>query len=282
MTTDPDAEIVELLREAFDSNYELLKGESGRALSADGRRFAWHQVLLYWRKLRDVAQSVTDTEVYLTLPNQRTPDGRPFSIEGIVDIVREEGYTVMYDIKSHDADYVRQNVEAYEKQLNVYAHIWQTLRGENLKQTAVIATAFPRNVAEAMESNDEGYLAYALAQWNPLVPLGFDPSRVDETVAEFGATVDAIEDGEFAPREVEHLSVREGSFGQLFATAVCRNCDTRFSCDSYRRWALGSRSRLEDTVRRYFQDPDPDEELDTWLTANLDATPDFAELSQDF
>jgi hypothetical protein len=129
-----DAEITAFLREAFEDNYERLRVENGRGLSADGKEFAWNQVLLYWKKLREIAKSITDTEVHLTLPNQETPKGRHYAIEGVVDIVREEGYTVMYDIKSHAADYVRQNKELYERQLNVYAHIWRMLRGEDLVQ----------------------------------------------------------------------------------------------------------------------------------------------------
>ncbi len=281
-TSNLGQDVATFLREAFEDNYELLKIESGRALSPDGKQFALNQVLLYWRKLRDVALSVTDTEVHLTLPNQRTPRKRPYAIEGIVDIVRAEGHTVMYDIKSHDAEFVRQNKVLYEQQLNVYAYIWQKLRGERLDETAIIATDFPSKVAEAVESGDEGYLAYALAQWNPIIPLDFDTSRVDETVTEFGEVVDDIEDRRFAPRSVAHLDMRQGSTQQRFATAVCRNCDARFSCSSYRQWALGSTSRVEKAVRQYFADVARDEDLDAWRTANLSADHDRDDLVADF
>lgn len=277
-----DAEIREFIERSFADNYERLKTETGRGLSPDGRQFARQQVLLYWRKLADIARSITDTEVRLTLPNQTTPGGRKYAIEGVVDIVREEGYTVMYDIKSLDADHIRQHVETYEKQLNVYAYIWQTLRGQPLQQTAIIATTFPPSVARALETGDEGHLAYALAQWNPVIPLKFDPQRVDETIVEFGQVVDAIEEGRFAPRPVEHLDLREGPGGERFATAVCRNCDARFSCASYRQWALGSTSHIEKDVRQYFEDFGADEDRDSWRTANLDATPDVDALQQDF
>ncbi|MBC8446568.1 MAG: PD-(D/E)XK nuclease family protein [Chloroflexi bacterium] len=279
---ESEREIEEFLQRSFADNYERLKTEEGRGLSPDGRQFAWNQVQLYWRKLSEVARTITDTEVRLTLPNQRTPQGRGYAIEGVVDIVREEGYTVMYDIKSQDADRIRQHPENYEKQLNVYAYIWQTLRGEPLQQTAIIATTFPPNVARALESGDEGHLAYALAQWNPIIPLEFNPARVEETVGEFGAVVDAIEGGCFAPRDVQHLDLREGPRGDRFATAVCRNCDARFSCASYRQWALGSTSHIERAVRRYFEDFGGDEEQDAWRTANLEATPPEADLQFDF
>jgi hypothetical protein len=282
MNPEAEREIEEFLKRSFEDNYERLKTETGRGLSPDGREFARRQVLLYWRKLSDVARTITDTEVRLTLPNQRTPRGRGYAIEGIVDIVREEGYTVMYDIKSVDADNIRHIIDLYQKQLNVYAYIWQTLRGEPLRETAIIATSFPDRVREAWESDDEGHLAYALAQWNPIIPLDFNPERVGETVEEFGAVVDAIEEGCFAARDVEYLDVREGARGERFATAVCRNCDARFSCPSYREWALSSSSHIERAVQRYFEDFGPDEEQESWRTANLEATPPDEDLRDDF
>ena len=279
---DTDQEIMAFLERSFAENYERLRIEEGRGLSPDGRLYAWRQVQLYWRKLSDVARTITDTEVRLTLPDQESPQGRSYAIEGIVDIVREHGYTVMYDIKSLEAEHIRMHAATYEKQLNVYAHIWQSLRGEPLQQTAIIATGFPQAVARALEANDEGYLAYALAQWNPLVPLDFDPDRVADTVAEFGDVVDAIEDGRFVARPVEHLDLREGPRGDRFATAVCRNCDARFSCASYREWALGSSSHIERDVRQYLEDYGGDEDLDSWRTANLEVTPDGDELVKEW
>lgn len=40
---------------------------------------------MYWRKLHEIARRVTDTEVRLALPQQRTPQGHTFSIEGVID-----------------------------------------------------------------------------------------------------------------------------------------------------------------------------------------------------
>ena len=120
-----------LLRQMFKENYATLKLESGHAMSPYITEIAFQQVLRYWQRLRDVAERVTDTEVRLTLPEQKTPAGRKYAIEGVVDIVREDERTIMYDIKTHDAEYVRANINEYEKQLNVYAHIWHGLRGEH-------------------------------------------------------------------------------------------------------------------------------------------------------
>ena len=99
-----DTEIETKIREFFDRNLAELQAEGGHALAPEVRRVALEQVRLYWRKLRGIAEKVTDTEVKLNLPGQKTPHGRTFGIEGIVDIVREEDRTVLYDIKTHDAD----------------------------------------------------------------------------------------------------------------------------------------------------------------------------------
>jgi hypothetical protein len=75
---------------------------------------------------------------------------------------RLKNRTVMYDVKTHDAEYVRVNRKLYEQQLNVYAYIWQELRGQPLDETAVIATDFPEGIKQALNSGDEAQLAYEL------------------------------------------------------------------------------------------------------------------------
>ena len=131
-----EVDIEQFLRDTFEDNYRTLRLEGGHGLTPDIKDYAYQQVLRYWQKLKQVAENVTDTEVPLVLPNQQTPKKRHYNIEGVVDILREGSRTVMYDIKTHDGDYVRENRELYEKQLNVYAHIWQELRGQPLDETA--------------------------------------------------------------------------------------------------------------------------------------------------
>lgn len=269
MPPDPYADIEDFIRQRFEENFEQLALESGHTLTADVKETALQQVLLYWRKLRAVAKSVTDTEVRLSLPNQTSPQGREYTIEGVVDIVRADDQTIMYDIKTHDADYVRANLELYKQQLNVYAHIWQELRGEPLDAMAVIATDFPRAVKEALANPDPLALQSALEAWNPIVPIEYDPAHKDRTLYAFGATVDKIENGEFAPPPLERLN--EAIPGALtherFGTRICRQCDARFSCDSYRQYARGSR-RVSERGMSYFTDDQPDQEI--WRTAGLE------------
>jgi hypothetical protein len=230
------------LREIFDQNFARLRLENGHSLGLDVRDAAWEQVRCYWRKLRHIAETVTDTEVKLNLPNQKTPKNRTFCIEGVVDIVREGEKVTMYDLKTHELEFVQQNIELYRDQLNVYAYIWQNLRGERLDQTAVIATPVPEAVSAAIRTGEPAQIEAAFAAWDPVVPIAFDAGNVKKTITEFAQVVDRIEDNEFHPPPLSILAQRDGKRGP-FATRVCRNCDMRFSCSSYREYARNYRIR---------------------------------------
>ncbi|MBD1877009.1 PD-(D/E)XK nuclease family protein [Nodosilinea sp. FACHB-131] len=266
-----EQEIESAIAEMFEQNYELLQAEGGHSLTQDTKRAALQQVLLYWRKMRDVAERVTETEVKLTLPEQQTPKGRKYSIHGVVDIVQEDERTVMYDIKTHDAEYVESNISDYEKQLNIYAHIWQNLRGHPLDQTAIIATAYPKEVKQALNAEDDVALEAALDQWEPLVNIPFDQQHVDDVISDFGDVVDAIEDRQFTPPSATHLGRQYKTKGRerRFATQICSNCDGRFSCSSYRAYTQSNRGS-DASFNRYFREFDSTDQ-EEWLSANLEA-----------
>lgn len=277
----PDLEA--FIRESFEKNYEELRVDSGHAVAPDVKQTALHQVLLYWRKLRHVAENVTDTEVRLSLPGQETAQGREFTIEGVVDILRENDRTVMYDIKTHDADYVRANIELYEAQLNVYAHIWNQLRQQPLDGTAVIATDFPEAVRVALSTENEEALGYALVAWEPVVEIAFDIRHVEETVRNFGEVVDCIETGQFTPPPTTRLQETiPGTRNIRFGTHVCRNCDARFSCTPYREFSQVARQAADRSVMTYFTEAISEPDQDAWRTGNLDVAQTADELRADF
>jgi hypothetical protein len=279
-----EQEIETYLRQVFEQNYEELRLDSGHAISPDVKQTALNQVLLYWRVLREVAENVTDTEVRLSLPNRETPRGRDYTIEGVVDILRNNERTVMYDIKTHNADYVRANIDLYEQQLNVYAHIWKELRKQRLDEMAVIATDYPEAVRDALAGGNEQELAYHLSQWQPMVTVDLDPRRLEETVREFGEVVDAIEDGRFVPPPLKKLQEQMPGMRKVkFGTHVCRNCDARFSCVSFRQYAwLGGKQTADRAILQYLQEALTDAEQETWRAANLDAASDAGDLYTDF
>lgn len=254
--------------EFFELNYERLRLEGGHALTEDIKEQARHQVILYWRKLKDLADKVSDAEVHLSLPNQKTPKGRPFSIDGVVDIVRENDINQMYDIKTHDLDYIAQNKELYEEQLNVYAFIWQELRKNELNLAAIISTALPHAVRSALRANNDSQLQRAFEKWDPIVPIDIHQDKVQGTIQAFGAVIDNIEDGVFPCPSVERLQEKVPGKYEVFATNVCRNCDGRFSCDSYRTYAKTATKGKAREFVRYFDDSLDKDEQEDWLEAN--------------
>lgn len=269
-----DLNIEEQIKELFEENYEMMRLEGGHALSADVKQSALNQVLFYWRKMNDVAQNVTDTEVMLSLPEQVTPEGRKYTIEGVVDIIREQDRTVMYDIKTHDSDYVRGNVLEYEKQLNVYAHIWQGLRQQALDKTAIIATSLPVTLREAIYRNNLKSIEREIETWQPLIDIPFNQEKVDETIADFGQVVDAIESRQFQPPSLDRLKTKLAGKKVSFAVQVCRNCDARFSCSAYRRYVRTSSSQADSLLNRFLNDYGTDSEREDFLYANLETIPD--------
>lgn len=253
--------------EFLERNYEQLKLEGGHALTEDIKQLAMLQVILYWRKLKALAYKISDAEVRIALPNQKTPKGRNFSIEGVVDIVREGDINQMYDIKTHDHEYIAANKELYEEQLNVYAHVWQELRKNRLDLTAVISTTVPHSLRNAIRSKDEPRISKEMENWDPIIPITVHQDKVKETIALFGDVVDKIEDSIFPYPSIADLKQKVKG-NEIFATNVCRNCDGRFSCVVYREYARGAGKGKVADFMKYFEPSVDGDEQEDWLEAN--------------
>ena len=264
-----DQEIEKRIEDVFAQNYALLKLEGGHALTEAIQKDALNQVLYYFRKLKDVARRVTDTEVKLTLPNQKTPEGRTFTIEGVVDIVREDDEVWMYDIKTHDPFYVAANKNLYEKQLNVYAYIWENLRGNPLDHTAVISTMLPDTLKEADIVGDTQRVQKELAKWEPIIEMPYNEDNVAETIRDFALTVDNIEKHCFTPPHASILDDKIAGTNSKFATRICRNCDARFSCGSYREYAQKQQKGSTMNFKRYYDDYGTDAEQEEFINASI-------------
>lgn len=264
-----DEEVEKRLEEIFAQNYELLKLEGGHALTEAGQRDAYNQVLYYFRKLKEVATKVTDTEVKLTLPDQKTPEGRSFTIEGIVDIVREDDEVWMYDIKTHDPFYVAANKHLYEKQLNVYAYIWENLRGNQLDHTAVISTVIPDALKEAEIIGDTARIKKELEKWEPIIDIPYKEDNVKDTIHDFALVVDCIEKHCFTPPPSTVLDEKIYGTNSKFATRICRNCDARFSCGSFREYATQLQKGGTMNFKKYYDDYGTDAEQEDFINASI-------------
>ncbi|MGG1289829.1 PD-(D/E)XK nuclease family protein [Bacillus smithii] len=263
-----DEEMLKFIEEAFEENYELLRLEGGHSLSPFVKDLALRQVQLYWKKLKSLAENVSETEVKLTLPLQKTPKGRTYTIQGVVDVVKEDDKTILYDIKTHDVDFVRCHKEDYEGQLNIYAHIWQTIHGQTLDETSIIATGQTEELRRAFQSRDPKRIEKALEEWMPEVPIEFSPEKIDRIIQSFGEVVDMIEEHNFTSPPVAKLmsKVRDN---KLFVDHVCRNCDVRFSCDSYKEYSLTSMQTRKNFLS-YYDDYGTEHERAEILDANLE------------
>lgn len=268
-----DQQIEERIKEYFEENYELLRLEGGHALTEETKRIALEQIIYYWRKLKDIATKVSETEVKLSLPDQITPKGRKFSIEGIVDIVREENETWMYDIKTHDPNYVVTHQALYEKQLNVYSYIWQHLRGNILDHTAIIATTLPQSLRAAISEPDNKRLEYEFSKWEPVINIPYKKENVESTIKDFAKIVDLIEENKFTPPDKKKLETPLDGTKIRFATRICRNCDARFSCSSFRDYIQSLGAKTYSTFKKYFEDLADDVDQEQWISGNLQNSP---------
>jgi len=271
-----EAEIEEKIRERFELNYEILRAEGGHALTNDVKQMALNQILFYYRKMRSVADSITETEVKLSLPDQFTAEGRRFCIEGRVDIVSEPSgetglnKTTMYDIKTHDAGYINANKHIFERQLNVYAYIWQKIRENNLESTAIISTSLPPSLRAAIFLKNEERIKTEIEKWNPVIPINFNEESVNETIEDFAKVVDKIETHSFQPPPIDNLKKKVEGSNVNFALRVCANCDGRFSCESYREYALQTGIRTAQNFKKYFEDYHDDSEQENFINANIE------------
>jgi hypothetical protein len=258
------------IHRTFNENFARLRLENRHSLSPELKRTALQQVLAYWRRLRDeVAKKVTQTEVKLNLPSQKSPKGRKFGIDGVVDIVREGNRTIMYDIKTHNPEYIQANKEEYEQQMNIYAYVWRNLREQDLDEAAIITTQFPDSLKHALDRGDKDAVARILPEWNPIIPIQFNTGRIKETINDFGKVVDSIEEYEFNSPSIQKL-VRVEIKGRTFASRVCRNCDGRFSCSSYREYVKVAKGGSVGRLKKFFNDYGEEEDQNAQIDNGLD------------
>ncbi|HUW42363.1 MAG TPA: PD-(D/E)XK nuclease family protein [Rectinemataceae bacterium] len=249
----PDDEMEVFIAEAFEDELDRAEEETGVRANAFARREAFRQILLYWRKHKATAESVRETEVRLVLPNRSSPKGRRFNLEGVVDIIATSSGTMMYDLKTHEPEYVRAHPDDYAAQLDVYATIYEELKGRRIDGTGIISTSLPTRLKDAMNAGDSAAIARELSSWEPLIPLPFSRESRDATIADFGRVVDCIEDGDFSPPPPDRLDEAYAGRGRSFGEKVCQNCDVRFSCSSYRTWRLDGKRVKKDNVLEYFR-----------------------------
>lgn len=256
------------IRDMFEDNFRYLRENSGHAINENMKENAYRQILCYYRKNQKIIEQITRSEVKLSLPEQKTPNQKiPYTIEGVVDIVREGEETWLYDLKTHDPERIKAEPEKYKEQLNVYAHIWKGLQKNELDNTAIIATPIPNALKQAIESGNEEKIQKEYDKWEPVIPFGYDEDEVADMIERFGETVEHIENSDFTPPEVKKLESKMPGMKFNFATHVCRNCDVRYSCSSYVEYLKKSRNANRSNMLKYMAGSA--EEQEEFIEGNL-------------
>ena len=266
-------ELEQFLKECFSENYSSMVHETGQSLSLKQQEAALHQVLYYLYRMWDVAEKVSETEVKLVLPGQKTRKNRKFNLLGVVDLVSDSSGTTMYDLKTLEKDIILQDKDKFKKQLSIYSHIWKGIRDQKLDGTAIIATSVPSEIKKAIREFTQdpeakfNEFSAALNKVNPVISVEVDEKQIENFLSEFGDTVDKIEERVFSPSTVESLRTKQPGQNRDFGSLVCRKCDARYSCDSYREYIASSRGKVRAIFSQYWDDDD--ETAENWIIENL-------------
>ncbi len=78
----------------------------------------------------------------------------------------------------------------------------------------------------------------------------------------------SIENNRFTAPPTEKLFEKEEGERNIFAVRVCRNCDSRFSCDSFREYVRQS-DRGNQGLRKYLDDYGTDFSTEDFIEGNL-------------
>ena len=256
------------IRQFFEENFDYLRESAGHTISRNLKEQAFQQILCYWKKNKDIVEKMTRSEVKLSLPEQKTPNQSiPYTIEGVVDIVSEGNETWLYDLKTHPVERIKGQPELYKEQLSIYGYIWQNLQGNKLDNTAIISTPVPENLQRALRNNDESAITRLMAKWEPVIPFGYSEDEVADIIEKFGETVEKIENSEFEAPPVQILEEKTNGMKSSFGTHVCRNCDVRFSCNSFFEFIVNSRGANRNNMIEFMQLPD--KEQNDFIDGNL-------------
>ena len=252
-------EIEQFIEESFEENYQQLRLEGGHSMSEHILKLAKRQVYLYLNTMYETALNVQETEIPLTLPAQISPKNRKYNIFGVVDLIEENGEVHMYDLKTHDVNYVLEHKEEYKGQLHVYAYIWEKLYERKVDKAAIIAIGENEQLRQERLSWDGPEETFMPTKWNPVVSFDLEQKNIEDEINRFGQIVDCIEDRIFHPRvlDVKNQKTRED------IKRFCSNCDIRFSCPSYSHYVTNGKirnKRLQGTFS-YFENSLEDEEI---------------------
>lgn len=266
-------EIEDFIHECFNDNYTSLSSETGKSLSLKQQEAAIQQIIYYLYRMWNIAENVTETEVKLILPGQRTRKNRKYNLLGVVDLVSDDSGTKMYDLKTLEKDVILEDKDKFRKQLSIYTHIWKGIKDQKLDGSAIIATSVPveikkivKQFIEEPEAKFEEFHS-AIEKIDPIITVDVDEAQIQDFLTEFGDIIDKIEERVFEPANVIKLRTKQPGTNSDFGSLVCRNCDARYSCDSYREYIGSARGKVRTLFGQYWDDEE--ETAESWIIDNL-------------
>ena len=178
----------------FDSNYESLSKAEHSYLAEPQKEAALRQVLRYVERQHSNWSAIQQAEVDVSLVKD------DYIIEGKIDLIRGEGNTVeIVDFKSEkkpDMEKMRDRIEQYRRQLNVYAHLVEERTGQKVSKMHLYYTGEENGV--------------------PTITFPYTKSAVEGTMEVFDDTVHKIMKKDFRKCSDD--------------PNVCSNCDFRYYC----------------------------------------------------
>ena len=159
-----EIKIEEKLREFFEANYEYLKESSGHSINELMKERAFEQVLIYWKKHRQMILDGKVSSMQISVPNLRTPNKAiPYSIEGMIDVLEKDGKRSLFDVTTNSREQIEDDIELYKYELNLYAYELDRMKESDIGGTFVLSTSMPRDVRYALKNGNASELEHALA-----------------------------------------------------------------------------------------------------------------------
>ena len=229
-----EIKIEEKLREFFEANYEYLKESSGHSINELMKERAFEQVLIYWKKHRQMILDGKVSSMQISVPNLRTPNKAiPYSIEGMIDVLEKDGKRSLFDVTTNSREQIEDDIDLYKDELNLYAYELERMKESDIGGTFVLSTSMPRDVRYALKNGNASELEHALANWNPIVPVQHSHDVLESAVKKVGEVVEKIQNCEFDPPSPSVLK-KEFKDGRTFCSHICENCDIRKSCEAFK------------------------------------------------
>ncbi|MDI9348082.1 MAG: hypothetical protein QM538_06210 [Methylacidiphilales bacterium] len=240
------------IREYFDNNVNEIKSQGSHTLNNHVITNAYIEVVAYWLKHEQMKNSIIASEEKIQENNINTTKGRVCSLQGVVDIMQYDDVEMsaaLFEIKTQPKEYLTDIAIQCEKQLSLCKEIWSkniNNKDKSITNTYVISTSVPRHIKQEIKKlyltpessssviQSNATLDSFIRDWDPILQINTNAKLARETIADCKEIVDQIEDYKFNPPPPSVLKKVMPVSKRPFGSEVCRHCDVRFSCESYK------------------------------------------------